>query len=67
VGEPPAAIAKQLTKAARMGKIILAIVIGLGFWYWDRGELPFAPQAGAFDADDRLNSDQINLNQDTAI
>lgn len=35
-----------------MGKFILVIIIGLGFWYWDRGELPFSPQPGAFDADD---------------
>lgn len=32
-----------------MRKWILVIAIGFGIWYWDKGELPFMSEAGAFD------------------
>lgn len=32
-----------------MRKLILVVAIGLGFWYWGNGELPFVSKAGAFD------------------
>jgi glutaredoxin len=32
-----------------MRKLILIIAIGVGYWYWDKGELPFMSTAGAYD------------------
>jgi glutaredoxin len=32
-----------------MRKLILVVAIGVGFWYWDRGELPFMSAPGVFD------------------
>jgi glutaredoxin len=32
-----------------MRKLVLIIVIGVGVWYWDKGESPFMSSAGAYD------------------
>jgi glutaredoxin len=32
-----------------MRKLMLLIAIGVGFWFWDKGELPFMSAAGAYD------------------
>ncbi len=32
-----------------MRKLVLFIVIGVGVWYWDKGESPFMSSAGAYD------------------
>jgi glutaredoxin len=32
-----------------MRKLVLIIAIGVGVWFWDKGELPFMSAAGAYD------------------
>ena len=32
-----------------MRKLVFLIAIGVGVWFWDKGELPFMPAAGAYD------------------